>query len=383
MQSLFASLVVGLFATQGTAMSAVLDANVSRLRSCAKSTSVQTSYGQDACPCVGIDNLKGYYATQLDFYHVQYKAETGSSCEAWDNGKHPDCRGSVPPQWCTQSWCYVDPCNCNIDVLPKQTKVGIQYQGSAAYWSYKTCGGTDLYTQDMSPDACILQKTESECSKSKNCGWDGKQCGGKEAIESCKNKGKLDAAVHGEEDCRCIGLGGRDTGKAFMYISEKDMLEYPADVGSKCHTWEGDSHPACKQEGDKPAFCSAKWCWVDPCKCSTAQPPRTVKGINKEMRFQGKTAYWSYATCGSADSWTKENSGEYCVTQTTEAECAKMEEGRCAWNGKKCLGKALVEICAKQQATGVIGYESPLLGGAQGHTLIAAFAVMMAAISAH
>lgn len=374
MQCLSAALWLGLVAVKAKA--AILGANVSHLRNYAKSSAVQASYGEDSCPCVGIDNLKGYYATQLDFYHVQYSAETGSSCAAWDDGKHPDCRSSVPPQWCKQSWCYVDPCNCKLDVLPKQTKVGVEYQGSPAYWSYKTCGGNDLYTQEMSPDACVMQKTQGDCSKSSKCAWNGKQCGGKEVIESCQNAKKLDASIYGEEDCRCVGLGGRDTGKAFMHVNEKDLVAYPANVGSTCSAWEMDSHPDCMKDGEKPAWCSAKWCFVDPCKCSAAQPPKTVMGANKEMRFQGKTAYWSATTCGSKG-MDDTRADKYCVGQKTEAECANMEKDRCAWDGKKCLGYALVNICKKQQETGIIGMESPLMGGTRGHYLVTSILVVV------
>jgi len=373
-QNIAVLVCLSFFAEHGMAMFIGTNANSSQLRSGAMVNPTQTSYGEDACPCVGIDNLKGYYSAQLDYYHVQYKAETGASCEAWDNGKHPDCRSSNPPQWCKQSWCYVDPCNCKLDVLPKMTKVGITYQGSPAYWSYKTCGGFDFYSQEMSPDACVMQKTEGECSKSDKCAWNGKQCGGKEAVTTCANAKELDKTIYGEEDCRCVGLGGRDTGKAFMHINQHDLIDYSANLGSTCHNWEGDSHPACKGDGEKPKWCSAKWCFVDPCKCTTARPPKTVSGANRAMRFQGKTAYWSYATCGSEDYTDMK---DYCPGQKTEAACVAMPNDRCAWNGKGCLGKALVTICAKQRETGVLGMEAPLQGGAQGHTLLAAFIVMI------
>jgi hypothetical protein len=76
---------------------------------------------------------------------------------------------------------------------------------------------------------------------------------------------------------------------------------------------------------------------------------------NSAMRFQGKTAYWSYATCGSVNEWSTNMKSKYCVSQTTESGCTAMK--KCTWTEGKCLGKAFVEICAKQKETGVLGVE--------------------------
>jgi len=362
MQNLAIVLGLGLLTTQTAAISAFLGSNGTQLQvSCAKKNPNSVSYGKDKCRCIGIDNLKGYYASQENFHHVQRTAETGASCSAWDKGMHPECLGTVKPGWCSQEWCYVDPCSCDLDVLPKQTVVGITYQGMPAYWSYNTCGSTDFYSQTMvgAADACVNQKDKATCSKQSKCAWDGKQCGGKEILETCKALAKKDEAVYGQEDCRCVGLGSKDAGKAFMHINEK--VSYDINVGSTCHAWESDSHPDCLKDGDKPSWCSAKWCFVDPCKCKTATPPKAVMPANRYMRFQGKTAYWTYATCGSEDTWSSTHKGMYCAERKTEAKCVELS--KCAWNGKSCLGKALVEICAKQEETGVLGMETPLQSG--------------------
>lgn len=363
MQSLVITCWLGLFVSNAAAMTAIFGMNTSRLRANSNQNPQATSYGKNRCHCVGIDNLKGYYSSQENFHHVQRKAETGASCEAWDKGLHPECGGSAPPQWCSQSWCYVDPCSCNLDVLPKKTKTSVTFQGSPAYWSYDTCGGTDFYSQEMSPDACISQRSEGACSKKSDCAWDAEkeQCGGKEVLETCKEASKKNESEHGEEDCRCVGLSGKTVGKTFMHYSEKDMGDYPPDVGGQCAAWENDVHPDCKEGGEKPSWCTSKWCFVDPCKCKTKTPPKAVMPANAFMRFQGKTAYFSYATCGSEDSWTAAHKGQYCIEQKTQEGCEKMS--KCAWNGKECLGKALVDICAKQKETGVLGMEAPLQSG--------------------
>jgi len=362
-------------------MNAILGANMSTLRgNCGKNPTTGSTYGKDKCRCVGIDNLKGYYATQENYHHVQRTSEAGASCAAWDKGMHPKCRGSVVPQWCQQSWCYVDPCSCDLGVLPKQSVAGVEYHGSAAYWSYNTCGGTDFFSQEMSPDACVNQKTEGACSGKPKCAWDGKQCGGKEVLKTCKEAAKLDKTVHGNDDCRCVGLGGKTNGKAFLYINDKKMVPYSPNVGSTCQAWEKNAHPDCmKKDGKKPSWCSEKWCFVDPCKCKSGNP-MAVMPANSFMRFQGKTAYWSYATCGSADSWTTERKSMYCPTQKSKAACVSLD--KCSWDGKRCLGKALVEICAKQESTGVLGVEAPLPSSAMNRFPLKTLFVVLGALAA-
>lgn len=53
---------------------------------------------------------------------VSYPAEIGGTCEAWDQGTHPMCRGKDAPKWCKQRWCYVDPCTCDLPQKPKATR---------------------------------------------------------------------------------------------------------------------------------------------------------------------------------------------------------------------------------------------------------------------
>lgn len=313
-------------------------------------------YGKNKCPCVGIDNLPGYYATNIDYYHTQYPLEAGSSCKAWELGAHPECKdGVLAPDWCSQRWCYVDPCNCELEELPRISVAGVEYQGSAAYWSYETCGFVDFYSKDQSPEACVVQPNQTACAGLSKCAWDGKRCGGKAAIETCKQASQLDESVYGLDDCRCVGLSGKEPGKAWMYIDDEQEVAYPPDVGATCKAWEAETHPDCMKEGETPAWCSTQWCFVDPCKCKTAQPPKMVMEANRFLQFQGKTAFWSPETCGNADTWAADHSGEYCVTQKSENECTQNK--RCLWDGKNCLGKALVEICDEQSFTGKMGFD--------------------------
>jgi len=341
-----------------------------------------TRYGKSRCPCVGIDNLEGYYATNIDYYHVQYPIEAGSSCYPWDLASHPDCRDGGGPDWCSQRWCYVDPCDCELEELPRLTKTGVEYQGSPAYWSYETCGFLDLYSEMMSPDACVVQKTQAACSKHSKCAWDGKRCGGKRALETCNKASQLDESVYGQEDCRCVGLAGREPGAAFMYIDDDTRVKYPSDVGATCKAWEADVHPDCLKGGHTPAWCSTQWCFVDPCKCKSAAPPKMVMKANAHLQFQGKTAFWSAEACGNEDTWAKSHKGQYCATQTDESNCkaqrSKIGAPRCVWDGNKCLAKALVDVCAKQSQSGILGFDDLYSGSVRLRTIAASLLLLRA-----
>merc|ERR1719220_421208 len=82
-----------------------------------------------------------------------YPADVGAHCEAWDDNRHVRCKEGAAPGagkgWCAQSWCYVNPCNCDIDVLPKIAVYNSEatYRGKPLFWSYTTCGGKDMFSK--------------------------------------------------------------------------------------------------------------------------------------------------------------------------------------------------------------------------------------------
>jgi hypothetical protein len=96
-------------------------------------------------------------------------------------------------------------------------------------------------------------------------------------------------------------------------------------------------------DGMKPPVCSRKWCYVDPCKCSIAVPPRLVASENAQQRFQGKDAYWSFETCGSQDESTGKMKEESCALHIVEETCGKVE--KCIWTDHKCSEKAIGQLC--------------------------------------
>eukprot|EP00438_Fugacium_kawagutii_P012332 Skav221963 [mRNA] locus=scaffold195:741178:742470:- [translate_table: standard] len=114
-------------------------------------TSAGYNYGSSKCPCVGFAGLEGKTTVQLNAtVAVDYPANFAAYCEAWDNNRNNE--GQTPGKdhgWCAESWCYVDPCNCDLE--EPATKVPedggymphASYQGRGMWYSYQTCGGKD------------------------------------------------------------------------------------------------------------------------------------------------------------------------------------------------------------------------------------------------
>ena len=65
--------------------------------------------------------------------------------------------------------------------------------------------------------------------------------------------------------------------------------------------------------GSAAAYCKQTWCWVDPHNCNGS-------AIKNSTWFPGSYAYYSYATCGSEDSFSDSGTFDtmpYRVPQTT------------------------------------------------------------------
>jgi len=305
-------------------------------------------YGDSRCPCIGFDNIDGesILAVKHDGEDVEisYPADMGSRCEAWDDNRYPKCKAGAKPGegegWCAQPWCYVDSCNCDIDVLPKMSELynaEATFRGKPLFWSYATCGGKDVFTKKV-PEL-------------------------------------------GRPQCRCIGFAGL-AGSTEIAFKDGVKADYPADMGTSCSAWDLDRHPACLGGDDVPHWCKSRWCYVDPCDCQL--PGETVPKISAylpDATFTGKNLYYSYETCGSADTWTEKNHGTACVNQDTEDACGRLS--RCRWTGSRCLGAELVDhpLCKEAGAALV----KKLGGSKSGAGLVSPglVTVIIAAVAGH
>jgi len=274
-------------------------------------------FGDTRCPCIGFDNIDGEtIVTHDDGVQSTYPADLGARCEAWDDGRHPSCKEGKEPGlgngWCAQSWCYVDACNCDLPVLPMLSEYvpDARYRGRPVFYSYATCGGKNLWADEI-PQV-------------------------------------------GTAGCRCIGFDNipGTTDITLMIDGESQTVSYPAEIGGTCKAWDEGVHPECRKGKDSPKWCSKRWCYVDPCSCNLDQPPKVTLYL-PEATFTGKSLYYSYATCGDEDFFTKKYNLEACVNQDNEEDCLKLKvrEGgnKCAWTGAKCLGWEIVEhpLCKK------------------------------------
>mmetsp|Transcript_10872 Transcript_10872/g.19350 ORF Transcript_10872/g.19350 Transcript_10872/m.19350 type:complete len:682 (-) Transcript_10872:45-2090(-) len=298
------------------------------------STSVQKqeagnrSFGDMKCPCIGLDNISGVTtALILGRMQVDYPADVGAHCAAWDDGRHPtSCKEGADQEpgmgnaWCAEQWCFVDPCNCDIEDSPKSSTYlpEAYYQGKPIFYSYSTCGYADTWKGEAKAKLTVA-KEDPICEVAQEPVW-------------------------GKEECRCIGINGLP-GLTNVTISG-ELVMYPADTGASCKAWDMESHPQCigKKSLNKPDWCRKQWCYVDPCSCSLATSPKTTAYV-PGASFQGRAIYYSYDTCGSVDSWTAENHANACVNQNSSADCRTLHH--CGWDGKKelCLGKELLEAC--------------------------------------
>merc|ERR1712060_182695 len=105
---------------------------------CAKEVDA-AKHGDPKCQCIGIDGRNGTASAPGGF---------GSRCEAWEQDNDPKCADENPPEYCQMAWCYVDPCDCDLDTPSKPSSYlpDAVHQGRPVHFSYVTCGGEDKWS---------------------------------------------------------------------------------------------------------------------------------------------------------------------------------------------------------------------------------------------
>jgi len=265
-------------------------------------------FGAIECPCIGFDNIEGVTNVSVGGVQYSYPADLGSRCEAWDHGVHPSCQAGSQEAWCAQQWCYVDACDCRLPELPQQSYYAptALYRGRPLSYSYAACHSEDFGGSTMSQV--------------------------------------------GEAGCQCIGFdnmpGSFDVAFPGSGSAGASVVRYPAELGGTCSAWDMGVHPECHQGANSPSWCAQKWCYVNPCSCNLAEPPKVGMYL-PNATFHGLSLYYSYETCGSEDTFTAEHNPDACVNQMREEEClaltAPAGHAKCAWTGTACLGWEIVE----------------------------------------
>lgn len=150
-------------------------------------------------------------------------------------------------------------------------------------------------------------------------------------------------ARFGSSKCPCVGFD--NVGGTTDVTVEGQVIKYPGDLGARCDEWDKDISIGCK--GANPEeWCKEQWCYVDPCNCDIPEIPK-VSSFMPEAKYQGKTLYYSYETCGGKDGYTEAHHKKACVNQKTKDTCG--EHSKCLWNEKegKCGGKDVMSYCMR------------------------------------
>jgi hypothetical protein len=119
-------------------------------------------YGTPGCPCLREDTADGYKSRGPDRPNVFNVSLNGDGQGAFTDGVERDyghlcgthdwgsahwCLNMSDPataaSWCSDSWCWVDPNNC--DGSTSQTTY---FPNWNAHYSYHACNGVDKYTSD-------------------------------------------------------------------------------------------------------------------------------------------------------------------------------------------------------------------------------------------
>lgn len=154
----------------------------------------------------------------------------------------------------------------------------------------------------------------------------------------------------GSKDCPCIGLKGLNGTAAVNF--DGVYVDYPVDVGSYCAPWDDGRDKNSCLEGQDPGkgngFCGQSWCFVDACSCAGLDQPPAMSRYMRSIFYQGRPLYYSYATCGSQDTWTAKKNDIACVNAKTEEACTAAGDN-CLWGdtpgGQKCMAWEAGGLC--------------------------------------
>ena len=99
--------------------------------------SASGSAGDSGCPCLGSIDLSKFSPV------VDYELPTdyGHLCKPHDvDGTY--CSGPNSDPWCAESWCWVDPDNCDKACV----KSSAWFPSAPLNYSYATCGSVDTFS---------------------------------------------------------------------------------------------------------------------------------------------------------------------------------------------------------------------------------------------
>jgi hypothetical protein len=267
--------------------------------------------GTTGCPCLAnppIDTFviaagetgEGLLAARPDGTNlVPYPTSYGSNCGAHDAATEPYCADAAgapladAASWCSSSWCWVDPANCDTGSDPS-SYFHIDGVDAVLHYSYDTCASENTFTDtELDAQACNQEHSDVVAT----------HCSG---------------GVQADDRCPCINWADDLASRAPFENTDGDALivplgdpsvdyEYALGYGSgACAAHDAPHAPYCADASgvplaDAPDWCQSSWCWVDPDNCVLAAADGTaiVAVASSYFHRDGEDAarYYSYETC--------------------------------------------------------------------------------------
>jgi len=278
--------------------------------------------GPSECRCLST-NLQehwdvlgsGKVLTNKPGFEFWYDYDYGAMCKAHSEPGQLSCNpenAADADGWCSDPWCYVDPCTCNGPAFSQSDN----FIGMPLFYSYEACGSADGYNVAKCP--AITDK--AACDEEDECVFENGACGvdtgDNRDIGRCQSK-------QGNGRCSCIGSNLQPKTDAGM-VETASLGSYPADYGAQCTAHAEPGVDSCS--GAYPAdWCMSAWCYVDPCDCDAADIGASDY-FTVETTSNGLPLFYSYATCGSEDTYTCVGFGEDKCTADPD----------CEWTGGEC-----------------------------------------------
>jgi len=152
-------------------------ADASRVSAPRNASGCGETTGATSCPCInsnGQTPVNGKLITDKPgFKDHQYPIDYGKQCTPHAEPGQPGCQGNYPQGWCSNPFCYVDPCNCNDPLIGLSDYFTRTTSGKPLYYSYATCGNSDGYNTLK----CPAITTSNLCNADDECTWSGGACG--------------------------------------------------------------------------------------------------------------------------------------------------------------------------------------------------------------
>lgn len=325
----------------------------------------------------------------------------GSSCRTWDLASseygpsiYSSCQDDgTAAGWCHKTWCYVDPCACNLEDVTQTTMFNLPHKlPEALAYSYATCA------------QCESQGDQASCLAHTTCEWqqdvqtyEGRPVGSPHCVYGlvdtyssgfcasltysrciemfgsckwifsdgfgmCEQKKKAerirswscDRLIGGGSSCRCKGILNvtvPETNGAIHYSTPQTEFDLPSEYGSYCKAWDipeslnGQIFLTACAESNRAfnPWCSEEWCFVDPCSCDMPDVAQSNMFSDQYPSSRGRLAF-SYLSC--AQCWRRKTQAE--CTQTVQ--CRWVESG----NNAMCMPVSdepyfTDEVCSKTE----------------------------------